>query len=197
MTPETVQLAAESGMRCCATFWGLDIAFELFLAGLAGGLMILPRAAQTRRWAFAALALAGLVLFLHLGQKSAALWFYASFQPQAPMWWGAWLFALALAALLLWDRRPSLDWLRVPVALLGAGLVLYPGIMLGSLAARPAWHPVWTPVSFTILSLGSAAALLVLLDPRLRLRRAWSASAALVLLVTLATRAAILLSGQG
>ena len=158
MTPEPVQLAAESGMRCCSTFWGLDIALELFLAGLAGGLMILPRAAQTRRWAFA---------------------------------------ALALAALALWDRRPSLDWLRVPVALLGAGLVIYPGIMLGSLAARPAWHPVWTPVSFTILSLGSAAALLVLLDPRLRLRLAWSASAALVLLVTLATRAAILLSGQG
>ncbi len=197
MTPESYQLAAESGMRCCATFWGLDIAFELFLAGLAGGLMVLPRAAQTRRWAFAALALAGLTLFLHLGQKSAVLWFYASWQPQAPMWWGAWLFAVSIAALVWWERRPNAGWLRVAAALLGAGLILYPGFMLGMLAARPAWHPVWTPISFVVLSLGSAAAMLVLLDPRLRGRLAWTAPAIAILLICFGTRALILYSGQG
>ena len=198
MNPEIVQLAAEHGARSASLFWGWGVALEMFLGGTAGALMFfmgLKRFAPEmdrilHRVVLGCLLLAGALLFLDLGAKQHVYRFLMSWRPESVIFWGTWFFVLSLIATVL-------RW-RLPGAVLGPGLMLYPGLLLASMAARPTWRGPWIPLEFLLLSLGSGAAVLMLVDPAIRNRSVWIRPTAFGLLaVILIARVAVLFAGQG
>lgn len=198
MNPEIVQLAAEHGTRSASLFWGWEVALEMFLGGTAGALMFFSGikrfTAQTEkalhRVVLSCLLLAGALLFLDLGAKQHVYRFLISWRPESVIFWGTWVFVLSLLAIVM-------QW-RLPGAALGAGLMLYPGLLLASMAARPTWHGLWVPLEFLLLSLGSGAAALMLVDPAIRNRSVWIRPTAFGLLAAiLIARVAVLFAGQG
>lgn len=143
-----------------------------------------------RRVILGCLLAAGMVLFLDLGAKLRAYQFFLQWRPTSLMFWGSWIFAVSVIAAAL--------RLRVTGAVLGLGLMFYPGLLLASMAARAAWRGPWLPIQFIALSLVSGAAALMLADPRMRKRGAWVPAAACgILLGAFLARAAILFSQQG
>ncbi len=122
--------------------WTWEIAFYLFLGGMAAGIMLFAAWAVLGRreavlefahnrfalWAPIVLSLGMTTLFLDLEYKIHVFRFYTSFQPASPMSWGAWVLVLIyplMAAQTLSTLRagyPTLARLlqRVP----GGGLLL-------------------------------------------------------------------------
>ena len=198
MNPEIVQLAAEHGTRSASLFWGWEVALEMLLGGTAGALMFfmgLKRFAPEmdrilHRVALGCLLLAGALLFLDLGAKQNVYHLLISWRPESVIFWGTWCFVLSLVATVL--------RLRLPGAVVGFGLMLYPGLLLASMAARPTWRGPWVPLEFLLLSLSSGAAVLMLVDPAIRNRSVWVRPTAFGLLAAvLIARAAVLFAGQG
>ena len=198
MNPEIVQLAAEHGTRSASLFWGWEVALEMFLGGTAGALMLfigLKRFAPEmdrilHRIVLGCLLLAGALLFLDLGAKQHVYRFLISWRPESVIFWGTWVFVVSLIATVL--------RLRLPGAVLGSGLMLYPGLLLASMAARPNWRGAWVPLEFLLLSLGSGAAVLMLVDPSIRNRGVWVRPTAFGLLAAvLIARVVVLFAGQG
>ena len=88
--------------------WTWEIAFYLFMGGMAAGIMLFAAwAVLTRRretltfahdrfalWAPVALSLGMTTLFLDLEYKIHVFRFYTSFEPSSPMSWGAWVLVL-------------------------------------------------------------------------------------------------------
>lgn len=88
--------------------WTWEIAFYLFMGGMAAGIMLFSAwAVLTRRqeiltfahdrfslWAPVALSLGMTTLFLDLEYKIHVFRFYTSFEPSSPMSWGAWVLVL-------------------------------------------------------------------------------------------------------
>jgi formate-dependent nitrite reductase membrane component NrfD len=197
MNPEIFQLAAEHGARSAPVFWGWIVALEMFLSGVAGALLFVAAfrrftpgvQAAIHRVTVASLLLAGLLLFLDLGAGRHVLQFFVNWQPRSVLFWGSWLFAFSVAAALL--------RLRFAGAASGFGLMLYPGLLLASMTARPAWTGPWIPIEFLALSLGSGAAVILLVDPAFRARAAWTRSVAVgILVAAFAARASLLFAGQ-
>jgi protein NrfD len=197
MNPEIVQLAAEHGTRSASLFWGWEVALEMFMGGTAGALMLftgIKRFAPEvdrimRRVALGCLLLAGVLLFLDLGAKLQVYRFFLSWRPRSVLFWGTWVFALAVIAC-VWR-------LRLAGAALGSALMLYPGLLLASIAARSAWRGAWVPLEFLVLSLGSGAAVVMLVDPTIRNRSVWVRPTAFgVLAAVLIARVVVLFAGQ-
>lgn len=198
MNPAIVQLAAEHGTRSASLFWGWEVALEMFLAGTAGALMFFtgvkrfaPETGRIlRRVVLGCLLVAGTLLFLDLGAKLHVYLFFLSWRPGSVIFWGTWVFVLSMIAAVL--------QLRLAGAVLGSGLMLYPGLLLASMAARTAWRGPWAPLEFLMLSLASGAAVLMLVDPGIRNRSVWARPTAFgVLGAALIARAAVLFAGQG
>lgn len=202
MISELTQLAAENGTRLATRFWGWDVALEMFLAGTAGALMLIAifrrkHDAPLHRAALACLIAAGALLWFDLGAKHRVFQFYLSWRPDSVMFWGSWIFALAAAAAALSAIRPPAAPLRIAGGVLGAGLMVYPGLLLSSMTARDAWNSAWVPVLFAVLSLSSGVAALCLIDAAARRYRRWvPAAAACVLASAFLARAAVLFAGQ-
>jgi len=95
--------------------WTWEIAFYLFLGGMAAGIMLLAAWAVLGRkgqtlpfahdrfalWAPIVLSLGMTTLFLDLEYKLHVFRFYTSFQPSSPMSWGAWILVLVYPLMLL------------------------------------------------------------------------------------------------
>ena len=118
--------------------WTWEIAFYLFMGGMAAGIMLFAAwavlAGRDRDWEFAhnrfalwapiVLSLGMTTLFLDLEYKIHVFRFYTSFEPASPMSWGAWvlvlIYPLMIAQTLSTFRAgyPGLaGWLeRVPLA---------------------------------------------------------------------------------
>lgn len=197
MNPEIVQLAAEHGTRSASVFWGWALAVEMFLGGTAGALMLLTGirhfeskvASVLRRVSLGCLLVACGLLLLDLGAPLHVHELLLSWRPRSVLFWGTWVFAFSLIASVLRFRRAG--------AAFGLGLMIYPGLLLASMAARSAWRGPWLPLEFVALSLGSGAAVLMLVEPALN-RRMWARPIALGILATvLIVRAAVLFAGQG
>jgi formate-dependent nitrite reductase membrane component NrfD len=88
--------------------WTWEIAFYLFMGGMAAGIMLFAAWAVLARkqrvlefahnrfalWAPIALSLGMTTLFLDLEYKIHVFRFYTSFEPSSPMSWGAWVLVL-------------------------------------------------------------------------------------------------------
>jgi formate-dependent nitrite reductase membrane component NrfD len=155
------------------------------------------RALQLLPWAAPVLISAGMLfLWLDLENPFNALRFYFTFEPTSPMSWGSWILLGVYPAsiLLAWASTPAelrdrwlarlkripglgrLDvWVSGHVPLLsslnivlGAGLGVYTGVLLGTMAARPLWNSAILGPLFLVsgLSTGAAFMLLYRLDRR-------------------------------
>jgi protein NrfD len=161
-----------------ADLWSWEAVTDLFLGGLAAGLMIFSGWAYRRkpeeqmvafRWAavLPPILLAAGVLALLIGQDDHRGFFryLAGVRPLSPVWWGIWILAVSLVsstAFALQPRwRPSL---ATPNVALGIVLGLYTGALLSAFGARPLWNaPVLGPV-FLFSGLANAVALLALIE---------------------------------
>jgi formate-dependent nitrite reductase membrane component NrfD len=197
MNPEIFELAAEHGTRAAPLFWGWEVAIEMFLGGVAGALLFFSGVKRLdvhvqrtlHRIAVTCLLMAGLLLFLDLGAKLHVLQFFVSWRPRSVIFWGTWVFAFSVAA--------SLLGARLAAAVAGVALMLYPGLLLASMTARSAWLGPWVPMEFVALSLGSGAAVVMLVDPGFRDRTVWAWPLALgVLVAAFVARASVLFAGQ-
>jgi formate-dependent nitrite reductase membrane component NrfD len=155
-------------------------------------------------------------LFLDLAFKAHVYRFYLTLRPLSPMSWGSWILIAiypstvllglgllseaevewlskrlrlrsALSATCGWaaERRRALAWANVA---LGVGLGAYTGLLLGTLAARPAWNSVLLAPLFLASGLSTGAAFMMLLPLReteheqLRRWDVWAIGAELLLL---------------
>jgi len=138
--------------------------------------------------AFALLHICLIALFFDLSHKLYFWNLYLTLQPTSPMSWGSWLMAsvyLVLAATAIatfttrwpWLGRsvPPLArlaaWLAAPARLkklawanllLGIALVLYTGVLLATMVARPLWNTMGLPPLFLASGLAGGAAMLAL-----------------------------------
>jgi len=118
--------------------WGWDVAFYLFMGGIAAGLMLFASAAvATRAQRFlptacgrlalldpVMLGIGMLGLFHHLGNRWNVMAFYLFFNPVSPMGWGAWALPVLMGVGGLFGLAclPPEDRGRVPFAPLRAYL---------------------------------------------------------------------------
>lgn len=141
--------------------------------------------------AAALLSVGMLFLFLDLDYKLHVYRFYLAFMWQSPMSWGSWILmlvyplamVLGLGLLEPPDRarilarvpfvEPVFAWIDAnlrPIAwgtvAVGSGLGIYTGLLLGTLAARPAWHAALLGPLFLVSGLSGGAAALLLLPLR-------------------------------
>jgi formate-dependent nitrite reductase membrane component NrfD len=127
-------------------------------------------------------------LFLDLSHKLYVWNLYLTLQPASPMSWGSWMLTAAyvvLAATALtalpaqwpWLARVApwlarfVGWFAAPSRLralawanlvLGVGLVLYTGVLLATLVARPLWNSMVLPLLFLASGLAGGAAMVAL-----------------------------------
>jgi formate-dependent nitrite reductase membrane component NrfD len=126
------------------------------------------------------------LLLLDLSNKINLWRFYVTFQPTSAMSWGAWMLlftmivltlrfaarvstpaflANTLAPVRLWTEHFDRA-LAMAGILLGAGVGLYTGELLSSIAARPLWNTAVLAPLFLVSGLGTGGALLWLLAPK-------------------------------
>jgi formate-dependent nitrite reductase membrane component NrfD len=129
-----------------------------------------------------------IALFLDLSHKLYVWNLYLTLQPASPMSWGSWMLTATYVVLALtavatlpaqwpWAARvvPRLAqfaaWLAAPARLrplawanlvLGIGLVLYTGVLLATMVARPLWNSMVLPPLFLASGLAGGAAMVAL-----------------------------------
>lgn len=166
------------GIPNTGEFWHWSNALHFVLVGLAGGMafvaawLSLAGHRERDRYLLLAAALIVLDLFVLWAESGARwrfsqVWLFLSFNPAAPIWWGAWGLAFSLlmsGALLL--RGPVRFLMRVPEKVLAVGLLMgsivalmYPGFALAINVTRPLWNS-WMvaiyPVTALLMVLGLA-----------------------------------------
>lgn len=184
-------------------FWHWANALHFVLVGVAGGLALLAallhlnRQREAERYTLLAVLFIALDLFVLWAESGARwrfsqVWLFLSFNPEAPLWWGAWglLLAFLSAGMLLlrplWKPLEALPVQLLAGVLLAASLValFYPGFALAVNSTRPLWNPLlvaFFPVTAVFMVLGVASLL------GSGWARSWLlGSAALTLLLTLA-----------
>jgi protein NrfD len=141
-------------------FWGWQVVLDIFLGGVAAGVMIVSAItkpnARARFVPPAALSVALLALLLDLGNKLHAFRFYTAFRLTSPMSWGAWILLAAYPATIAYALRPSAALRRINLAL-GIALGSYTGVLLTAVA-RPAWASIALPPLFLVSAVVSGAA---------------------------------------
>ena len=140
--------------------WGWEVVLDIFLGGVAAGVMIVSAIARPNaRSRFVppiALSMVLLVLLADLGHKLHAFRFYTALRVTSPMSWGAWILLLAYPATILYALRPN-DTLRRINLVLGIALGSYTGVLLTSIA-RPAWASITVAPLFLAAAVASGAA---------------------------------------
>jgi protein NrfD len=159
--------------------WGWEIATYLFVGGLAGGMTVLATGADLFFGVgdvFALCLLAAVVLVaagsgLLTLDLSRPFQFWRVFSKQkAVLTFGAWMLVLLMVLDVIifsfwtgWFPWTDAEGVRKVVAaiamVIGTGVMLYTGIMLSSLKARPFWNTPALPVLFTVSGLSTGAAL--------------------------------------
>ncbi|MDR2672715.1 MAG: polysulfide reductase NrfD [Coriobacteriales bacterium] len=167
-------------------YWIWPIAWYLFLGGLGGGILfaagILDMVfhagyilALGVLFAVACLGIGSMLLIFELGQPKVFLRVFLS--ATAIIKWGACLLILAMGFgfiyFLFW-LPPEWNlfwypwlWIRdlcaVLMALFGLCVVVYTGVLLSTMKAKPFWNTPVLPVLFTVSALSTATAALALL----------------------------------
>lgn len=140
--------------------WGWQIVLDIFLGGVAAGVMIVNAiTAPNARARFvppAALSIALLALLLDLDNKLHAFRFYTAFRLTSPMSWGAWILLASYPATIAYAFRPNPTLRRVNLAL-GIALGSYTGVLLTA-SARPAWASITLAPLFLAAAVVSGAA---------------------------------------
>ena len=141
-------------------FWGWQVVVDIFLGGLAAGVMIVSVIAKPNARARfvppAALSIALFALLLDLDNKLHAFRFYTAFRLTSPMSWGAWILLAAYPATIAYALRPSATLRRINLVL-GIALGSYTGVLLTA-AARPAWASITVAPLFLVSAIVSGAA---------------------------------------
>lgn len=138
--------------------------------------------------AFALVHICLLALFLDLSHKLYVWRLYLTLQPASPMSWGSWMLTATYAVLALtavttlparwpWLMKtvPPLGGLAARLSapaplkamawanvVLGTGLVLYTGVLLATMVARPLWNTMVLPPLFLASGLAGGAAMVAL-----------------------------------
>ncbi|MBC8186079.1 polysulfide reductase NrfD [candidate division KSB1 bacterium] len=187
--------------------WGWEIPVYLFLGGLVAGIVVLSALmvilGKTKEMSTAALRIPVLApIFLSLGMfallldlenKIRVYQMYLTFQPTAPMSWGAWILILFYPFNLLFiltqvrtgfpefyqkyitSKIPKVDevinWICKFSSqitwinlFIGTFIGIYTGILLGAFAARPFWNSAILGPLFLVSGLSAASALILLLS---------------------------------
>jgi len=187
--------------------WGWEIPVYLFLGGLVAGIVVLSALmvllGKTKEMSTAAskipvlapifLSFGMFALLLDLENKIRVYQMYLTFQPTAPMSWGAWILILFYPFNLLFiltqvrtglpkfyqkfmiSRIPKIDDVINRICkfssqitwinlFIGAFIGIYTGILLGAFAARPFWNSAILGPLFLVSGLSAASALIVLLS---------------------------------
>ncbi|NTW28459.1 MAG: polysulfide reductase NrfD [Coriobacteriia bacterium] len=159
-------------------FWAWPIASYLFLGGLGGGMTILATVFDlffNKGDVFAlallvAAACVGLGCFFLIFELGRPLQFWRVFSAQkAILTFGAWMLLILIGVNAVnfsfftgwfpWSGMAGLQQVVAGIDLvLATGVVLYTGIMLSSLKARPFWNTPALPVLFTVSGLSTGAA---------------------------------------
>lgn len=198
------------GVPNTGEFWHWTNALHFVLVGLAGGMALLAAILTLRqhpersRYVWLAAVLIVLDLFVLWAESSARwrfshIWLFLSFQPGAPIWWGAWGLAASLAATaVLLLKQWIVPLRRVPevapglVLLVGSLVALaYPGFALAINTTRPLWNNM-------MLFIFPITALLMVLAIALLLGSTWAKRwEVLVAVLSLALLVAYPLTLQG
>lgn len=191
------------GIDPSLSVWHWEIPAYLFLGGLTAGILLFASlivllgrekdfpfvSRKLPIWAFVALSLGMVALFLDLSHKFYVWRFYTTFQASSPMSWGSWILLLVypviilLTACTLRDGYPAMGRLvdrfrfgqagmnfacrhRVLVAqwglILAVFLGFYTGILLSAFSARPFWNTGFLAPLFLVSGMSAAAALVLL-----------------------------------
>ena len=158
-------------MHSTTHFWGWEVPLDIFLGGIAAGIMIIsatavrPAEARSRAvrllpfMAPLAISAAMLALFLDLGNKLHAFRFFTAFRVTSPMSWGSWILLFVYPATILYGLKPESTFLRRANLVLGIALGTYAGVLLHSLSlARPAWSSIVIVPLFLAAAVVSGAA---------------------------------------
>ena len=165
-----------------AHIWGWPVVLDMFLGGLAAGVMIVSvvaaRNGRKGSVAFrllpfaapAAISLALLALFIDLENKANLFRFFTTFRATSPMSWGSWILLLVYPATILYGiarletggrigewARAHQTFLARSNVVLGIALGTYTGVLLTS-AARPAWGSIVIAPLFLASALTTGAA---------------------------------------
>jgi protein NrfD len=163
--------------------WGWPVALDLFFAGLGGGIMIVSTVADLffgtgslfLPASFAATVLLAVGANLLVFELGWPFQFHRVFSRQkAIMTVGAYLLSLLIAVsfvygTFLFSFLPwhAIEGLRQVVAviglLLGLSVVIYTGVLLASMKARPFWHGPALPVLFMVSAISNGIAVQYLL----------------------------------
>lgn len=178
------------------TEWGFLIVVYLFLGGLGAGCLVLSAIATFagRQQRYTRIAHAGALvapipvmlgtalLVFDLGRPFFFWKLFTAFAPESPMWIGTWLLtvftlvSLAFANLHLpaahqvWRPAGAARWrYRLAAVGLPTGIAvgIYTGVLLGAVPARPFWNTPMVAQLFLFSALSTAAALLMIVAPRI------------------------------
>jgi hypothetical protein len=190
------------GLPNTGEFWHWTNALHFVLVGLAGGMAFLAAILTLRQhperkryWWLAAILIA-LDLFVLWAESPARwrfshIWLFFSFEPGAPIWWGAWGLSAAMAAVALLLLKQWVRLLeRIPEGVLGVVLLLgslvalaYPGFALAVNTTRPLWNSMMLAI-FPITALLMVLAIAILLGSTWAKRwEVWAAALSLGLLL--------------
>lgn len=168
------------------------------------------------------LSIGMLALLRDLAYPAHVLRFFMTFEPTSPMSWGSWLIGAAYPVLALLGlgalsdaQRSTLrgwapalaPWTDRALALAdahrrtivwtaligGAGVGIYTGLLLGTMAARPSWNTAVLGPLFLTSGLSTGAAFLLLLPLSRREQATWLRFDAVAIVVELALLAVMVL----
>ena len=163
--------------------WGWPIASYLFLGGLGSGIMVVSTLSDLFLGIggifaignFVAAILVGLGSGLLVFDLGRPLYFWRVFSKEnAILTVGAWMLSLFIVIGIIYGSfwLPFLPWygmegLRVALAwvclLIGLGVLIYTGVFLGTMKARPFWNGPTLPVLFLVSGLSTGIATQALL----------------------------------
>lgn len=182
-----------------AIVWGIYIATFFFLAGIAGGLVILaaladlqvlPGLQPNRRGlllgAIASFIAAGFMILMDIGKPIRVLNMVLSPNLSSPFVWDFASLAIGviLAAVLLYAGS-KVKWLSVLAAIIAGLVVVVEGWILSMSVGGPLWHGGMTPAVFLTEGLIAASAITLIAQDNVEVN-AWLRRALLVLLPVLA-----------
>ncbi len=156
--------------------WGLYIVTFLFLAGLAGGLVILtsladlqiiPNLRQYRRsfliGALAAYVASGFMILMDIGRPFRVLNMILSANLSSPFVWDFALLAVSVIVTATYlYAAPKGKLLPVLAGVVAAAVISVEGWILSMSAGTPLWHGGVTPATFLIEGFISASAILLI-----------------------------------